>query len=117
MYREEICALGGTRPVAVPFRCSDCDPSQTNIKWEALGDKRATRCKAHAIKAWRASVFWGPAAEAPSSAAVAALAEALGLARRTFQAEHKASLTSKGFGLILTGSPAMKRSPAPPLKA
>jgi hypothetical protein len=87
----------GYAPGGYAFTCSDCDPSQRIVKWGALGDKRATRCKAHAIEAWRASVTWEPAAEAPSDATIAALAEALGLARRKLQAEHNASLTSKGL--------------------
>jgi hypothetical protein len=87
----------GYAPGSYAFRCSDCVPSRRLISWGALGDKRSTRCKAHAIEAWRASVFWEAAAEAPSNATVAALAEALDMARRKLQAEHKASLTSKGI--------------------
>jgi hypothetical protein len=87
----------GYAPGSYAFRCSDCVPSRRLVSWEALGDKRSTRCKAHAVEAWRASVCWEPAPEAPSDATIAALAEALGMARRKLQTEHKASVTSKGI--------------------
>jgi hypothetical protein len=41
----------GYAPGCYAFECSDCVPSPRVRSWGALGDKRSTRCKAHATEA------------------------------------------------------------------